>query len=102
MWLLIAAATAFAAGGLFMKLSVGLSRPLPTAAFLVLFAGGAVLQAIAMRNEELGVSYILVLGAEAVLSLVLSIAVLGESCPPGRIGAIALVLMGIVWLRLGS
>jgi multidrug transporter EmrE-like cation transporter len=44
----------------------------------------------------------LVLGAEAVLSLLLSIAVLGESCPPGRIGAIALVLTGIVWLRLGS
>src|SRR4051794_27045867 len=100
--MLISAATAFAVGGLFMKLSMGLSRPLPTLVFLSLFCAGAVLQALAMRSAELGIAYIFVLGAEALLTMVLSVAVLGESCPPGRIGAVALVIAGIVWLRLGS
>jgi small multidrug resistance pump/quaternary ammonium compound-resistance protein SugE len=70
-------------------------------AFLLLFGAGAVLQAFAMRSGELGIAYIFVLGAEALLAMLLSVLVLGESCPPGRIGAVALVLTGIVWLRFG-
>ena len=81
---------------------VGLSRPVPTVAFLILFCAGAVLQGYAMRTEELGIAYVFVLGAEVLLTMLLSVAVLGESCPPGRIGAVALVLTGIVWFRFGS
>jgi len=98
--MLFIAAAAFALGGLFMKLSVGLTRPLPTIAFLVLFCAGAAFQAIAMRNAELGVAYIFVLGAEAVLTMLLSVAVLGESCPPARVAAVILVITGIAWLRV--
>jgi quaternary ammonium compound-resistance protein SugE len=100
--MLIVAAASYAVGGLCMKLSVGLSRPVPTVAFLILFCAGAVLQGYAMRTEELGIAYVFVLGAEVLLTMLLSVAVLGESCPPGRIGAVALVLTGIVWLRFGS
>jgi multidrug transporter EmrE-like cation transporter len=97
--LLLASAAAFSAGGLCMKLSAGLTRPVPTAALFLLFGAGAALQAIAMRRAELGSAYVFVLGAEAVLTVLLSVFVLGESCPPARIAAIVLVVVGIAWLR---
>ena len=100
--MLILAAALFAVGGLSMKLSLGLSRPAPTVAFLLLFCAGAVLQAYAMRSGELGIAYVFVLGAEALLTMLLSVSIMGESFPPGRIGAVALVLTGIAWLRFGS
>ena len=80
--MLIVAAASYAVGGLCMKLSVGLSRPVPTVAFLILFCAGAVLQGYAMRTEELGIAYVFVLGAEVLLTMLLSVSVLGESCPP--------------------
>jgi len=97
--LLIFASTAYAIGGLFMKLSNGATRPFPTIAFLLLFLVGAMLQALGMRRLDLGVAYILVLGFEAVLALVFSVWFLREPCSPQRLGAIALILIGIVWLN---
>lgn len=97
--LLVLAAAAFAIGGLCMKLSVGLTRLWPSACVFVLFCIGAALQGVAMRRADLGVAYILVLGVEAILALLLSVVVLGETCPPGRIGAGALILLGTIWLR---
>ena len=82
-----------------MKLSEGLERPLPAAGVFVLFGIGAALQAIGMRNAGLGTAYIFVLGAEAVFTVLLSVCVLGESYPPGRIAAVVLVVIGIAWLR---
>jgi quaternary ammonium compound-resistance protein SugE len=65
------AAAAFSIGGLLMKLSAGLTRPLPSAGFLILFVAGASVQAIGMRRTDLGVAYIFVLGLEAVLTVLL-------------------------------
>ena len=97
--LLVVAASAFAFGGLLMKLSAGMTRLLPTLGFLLLFCAGAALQAVAMRKAELGVAYIFVLGAEAVLTMLFSVYALGESCPPGRAFAIVLITSGIALLR---
>jgi multidrug transporter EmrE-like cation transporter len=96
---LVLASAAYSVGGLFMKLSAGLSRPWPTAAFLGLFVAGALLQAVGMRQADLGVSYIFVLGVEALATVLLSVFYLQESYPPSRIAAIALVVVGIAWLR---
>src|SRR5260370_42437736 len=96
---LVLASAAYAAGGLFMKQSAGLSRPRPTIAFLALFAGGATLQAAGMKSADLGVSYIFVLGVEALMTVLLSMFYLHESYRPSRIAAIALVIVGILWLR---
>jgi multidrug transporter EmrE-like cation transporter len=93
------ASVLYAAGGLFMKQSDGVTRLLPTAAFLGLFATGAVLQAVGMRRADMGMSYIVVLGIEAIAAVSLSIAVLHESYSLSRLAAIALILVGIAWLR---
>ncbi|HLH76936.1 MAG TPA: SMR family transporter [Candidatus Binataceae bacterium] len=95
---LIVAAAGYALGGFFMKLSHGLSRPLPSISFLVLFVASASLQAVAMRRVDLGLAYIFVLGVEALFTLGLSLFALHESWSPARLGAVMLVLVGIAWL----
>jgi multidrug transporter EmrE-like cation transporter len=96
---LITASVLYAFGGLFMKLSIGMSRPAPTAAFLVLFVGGAIFQALGMRRTDLVVSYVFVLGAEALLAVMLSAFYLHERYPLSRVAAIAVILLGMVWLK---
>jgi small multidrug resistance pump/quaternary ammonium compound-resistance protein SugE len=96
---LILASAAYAAGGLFMKASDGLTHRAPVALFVALFAGGSLLQALGMRNTDLGVGYIFVLGVEAVLAMALSVLYFHERLTIARAAAVALVVVGIVWLR---
>ena len=97
--LLVFASIAYAVGGLFMKHSDGVTRVLPTLAFLALFVSGATMQAIAMKQADMGVSYVFVLGVEAVAAVLLSAFVLHERYPVSRLAAIALIVVGIAWLR---
>ena len=99
LFMLIAASIVYAVGGLLMKQSDGVTRLMPTLGFLVLFAGGAAMQAIGMKQADMGVSYVFVLGVEAIAAVLLSAAFLGETYSASRLGAIALVLIGIAWLR---
>jgi|SRR5579883_16664 len=96
---LIVAALAFSIGGVLMKLSAGLTRPAPTAGFLGLFVLGASLQSIGMRRTDLSVAYTFVLGVEAAVTVLLSVWYLKESCPPQRLAAIVLIVIGIIWLK---
>jgi small multidrug resistance pump/quaternary ammonium compound-resistance protein SugE len=96
---LILASVVYAVGGLYMKLSQGLTRPWPTIAFSVLFLTGAMLQALGMRGSDMGISYVFVLGVEALVATGLSAAYLHEGLPPSRIAAVLLVVVGIAWLR---
>jgi small multidrug resistance pump/quaternary ammonium compound-resistance protein SugE len=98
--LLVAASVAYAVGGVFMKLSRGVTQPGPTIAVLLLFSAGALLQARAMRDAEMGVSYVIVLGLEAALAVLLSAFVLGESLSSSRLAAMAVVIAGVAWLRV--
>jgi small multidrug resistance pump/quaternary ammonium compound-resistance protein SugE len=82
-----------------MKLSEGMSRPLHTGAFLGLFMLGAVLQALALRRTDLGVVYIAVLGLEAALTLVFSVALFREALSAARVVAVLLIVAGVVLLR---
>ena len=97
--LLVLAATAFALGGVCMKFAGGVSRPLPTLGFLTLFAMGAVLQSLALREAALGVVYLVVLGLEAALTLVFSVALFREGLSPTRVLAVGLILAGVALLR---
>src|SRR3954447_7092404 len=97
--LLVLASAAYAVGGVFMKMSDGLLRPAPVAAFVALFAGGSLVQGIGMRGTDLGVGYIIVLGVEAVLAVALSVFYLHERITPARAAAVALVVVGVLWLR---
>jgi len=94
------AALAFTLGGVFMKSADGVRHPAPTAGFLLFFAAGAVLQSQAMRGAELGATYILVLGLEAMLAFGLGVVLFGESVGLAKIAAVSLIVSGIALLRM--
>ena len=98
-FMVVGAALSFTVGGIFMKLAEGLTRPWPTAALLAFFALGACLQTLAMRNEELGVTYIVILGVEALLAFAFGAFFFSESVTALRVAGIAAICAGIVALR---
>lgn len=99
--LTLLAALAFSIGGYFMKLSAGLTHLRPTLLMFGFFAVGAVFQTVAMRSEQMAVTYIVVLGFEAITALALSMILLNESATASKIAGVALVVAGIVLLRTG-
>ena len=93
------AALMYVAGGVCMKYSAGLTKWLPTLALTVAFAAGALIQAWAMRYEDLGTSYAVVLGLEAFLALAAAMLLFGESITFRAGAGMALVIIGIAILR---
>jgi multidrug transporter EmrE-like cation transporter len=100
--MVIGAAIAFAVGGIFMMWSEGMTRPWPSAAFVALYVLGASLQALAMTKSELGVVYVIVLGAEAFFAVAFGCWFFRETLSPAKAIAIALILGGIVLLKFGD
>lgn len=99
LYLLVAAALAYTAGGVFMKYSEGLTRLAPSFAVGILFLFGAACQALAMRKEELSVSYVFVLGLESVLAFGFGVVFFGEAATVTRVAAVGLITLGIVLLH---
>ncbi len=97
--LIASAALAFAIGGIFMKLSVGLSRLGPSVWLFLCFAAGAICQTLALRRSDLGVAYLFVLGLEAVLTFVFGVWFFREACSLTKIAGVAAVVIGILLLH---
>lgn len=95
----IGAAIFFAIGGIFMELSKGLSQPIPSIFIYICFLTGASLQALATNSSGMGMTYILVLGIEAVLAVLLSAFLFKEGYSSLKLIGIFLVVIGIVFLR---
>ena len=93
------AAIMYVAGGALMKYSQGLTQALPTVGLTAVFSAGALVQARAMRYEQLGSSYVLVLGLEALLATLLGTLLFGEQLSGRAAAGITLVVIGIVLLR---
>jgi quaternary ammonium compound-resistance protein SugE len=94
------AAALYVAGGTFMKYSQGLTRLLPSLALVMLFSAGALLQAWAMKHEALGPSYVVVLGLEALLAVVAGSVIFTEPVTVKIFCGVALVVLGIILLRM--
>ncbi|MBV9469667.1 MAG: hypothetical protein JO316_06395 [Abitibacteriaceae bacterium] len=96
------AAVCFTLGGICMKLSQGLTRLWPSLLVFVCFLIGAGLQTVAMRKSQLSVTYILVLGLEAVLALLFGVFIFKESWTVSRTLGLLLIIVGIILLRAES
>ena len=92
------AALFFTVGGIFMKLSEGLTTFWPTMIVFALFVTGAALQTLAMKREELAVTY-LVVRLESILAFLFGVLVFSESCTPVRIASVLFIAGGIISLR---
>lgn len=95
----IMAALFFTVGGVFMKLSDGLTKVWPSMIVFALFAAGAALQTLAMKREDLAITYLVVVGIESVLAFLFGVLLFSESCTPARIAGVLLIAGGIISLR---
>jgi quaternary ammonium compound-resistance protein SugE len=85
-----------------MKQSDGFTRPWPTAIMAVTMAGSFGLLALAMRTLPLGTAYTIWTGIGAAGAFLVGIAVLGEQASAARLAAAALIVSGLVLMKLSS
>lgn len=83
-----------------MKQSQGFSRLLPSAITLAALVGSFGLLALALRSLPLGTAYTIWSGIGALGTFVVGIALFGEPVSALRLGAAALILTGMVLLKL--
>ncbi len=85
-----------------LKYTEGFTRLWPTAFTVAALAGSMALLALSLRELPLGTAYAVWTGIGAVGTAVLGILLFGESAAAGRLVCIALIVAGIVGLKLAS
>lgn len=85
-----------------MKLSAGFTRPGPALVTLVTMALSFALLSLSMKTLPLGTAYTVWTGIGAVGAFVVGIVVLGEPANALRLVAAALIVGGLVLMKLSS
>ncbi|MFM0471732.1 quaternary ammonium compound efflux SMR transporter SugE [Paraburkholderia strydomiana] len=102
-WILLFVAglleVAWAAG---LKSSDGFTRLWPSVFTIVTAVGSFVLLAMAMRQLPLGTAYAVWTGIGAVGAFIFGIVMMGEALTVARIASAALIVVGLVGLKLSS
>ena len=96
----IVASCLFASGGALMKVSDGFTRMWPSAGVIAMFCLGAFLVARALRTEGLSTVWIVGLGIEAVVSVMLGMLLFSEQFSNFQIAGVVLILGGTVLTEL--
>jgi quaternary ammonium compound-resistance protein SugE len=100
-WLILVIAGLLEIGWAFgLKSSGGLTRPLPAVATVAAMVLSMWLLAVAVRSLPIGTAYAVWTGIGTVGTALVGIAVLGEPATLVRLACIALILIGIVGLKL--
>lgn len=100
-WVVLFVAGLFEIGwAVSLKHSEGFTRLWPSAAFLASMLASVYLLAVALKSLPLGTAYAIWTGIGAVGAVAVGILVLGESADPRRILSAALIVAGIVGLKL--
>lgn len=86
----------------FMKRSEGFTLFWPTVVTLVVMAASFGLLSVSMKTLPLGTAYTIWTGIGAVGAFLVGIVVLGESVTPMRLAAGALIVLGLVMMKLSS
>lgn len=85
-----------------MKQSEGFTKPVPSAITVVMMIGSFALLSIAMRTLPLGTAYTIWTGIGAVGAFLVGIIVLGEAATVTRLAAAALIVSGLVMMKLST
>jgi quaternary ammonium compound-resistance protein SugE len=86
----------------FMKKSSGFSLPGPTALTIGTMLASFTLLSIAMKTLPLGTAYTIWTGIGAVGAFIVGIVIFGEAATPQRWLAAALIISGIVTMKLSE
>jgi quaternary ammonium compound-resistance protein SugE len=85
-----------------LKYADGFTRFWPSVITVVAMLVSIVLLGLAMKSLPVGTSYAVWVGIGAVGTAILGIVLLGESASAGRLASLALILAGIVGLKLAT
>ena len=101
MWLFLAIVLEVAATVL-LKLSDGFSRWVPTAVMAVLYALSFIPMALALRRMDVAIAYAVWSAVGTALITMIGMVVFHESVTPTKMGAIALIVVGVVVLNVAG
>jgi quaternary ammonium compound-resistance protein SugE len=100
-WAILVVAGLFEVGwAVGLKYSEAFTRFWPSVATAIALAASMFLLAVALRSLPLGTAYTIWTGIGAIGTVVLGIALFGEPATAARLSCIALILVGIVGLKL--
>jgi quaternary ammonium compound-resistance protein SugE len=85
-----------------MKLSHGFTRPLPAVVTVVTMLASFALLSVSMRTLPLGTAYAVWTGIGALGAFVVGVAFLGESLTLARVAAAALIVGGLILMKVSS
>ena len=102
-WLILFVAGLFEVGwAVGLKYTVGFTKLWPSLGTAAAMAASIFLLALALRTIPLGTGYAVWTGIGAMGTVIFGIVYLGESTDLLRMGSIALILIGLVGLKLAS
>jgi quaternary ammonium compound-resistance protein SugE len=102
-WIILVLAGLFEIGwAIGLKYTEGFTRLWPTVGTVAAMAISIGLLGIAMRTLPVGTAYAIWVGIGAVGTVILGIVLLGDPANPGRLISLALIVAGIVGLKLAS
>ena len=98
---IIIGSLAFSIGGAFMGVSDGFTRLWPSVIIVACFVIGAVFLTRAVNHGGLSTTYVVALGCEAVISVGIGLALLGEKLTVPQTAGIAIILVGLATVNHG-
>lgn len=102
-WIILVLAGLFEVGwAIGLKYTEGFTRLWPSIGTIAAMAISVGLLGIAMRSLPVGTAYAIWVGIGAVGTVILGIVLLGDPANPGRLISLALIVAGIVGLKLAS
>lgn len=102
-WVVLIIAGLFEVGwAIGLKYTEGFTRFWPTVGTVVAMVISLGLLGVAMKSLPVGTSYAVWVGVGAVGTAILGIVLLGESANAGRLFSLALIVAGIVGLKLAT
>ena len=85
-----------------MKQSAGFTRPIPTLIMMAAMPASFALLAMAMKSLPLGTAYMVWTGIGAAGAFIFGVIWLGEAATPMRLLAAAMIVGGIVLMKLAN
>jgi quaternary ammonium compound-resistance protein SugE len=102
-WILLVVAGLFEIGwAIGLKYTEGFTRPWPSVLTIGAMVASVVLLGVAMKTLPVGTSYAVWVGVGAVGTAILGIVLFGEPANAGRLASLALIVAGIVGLKLAT
>ncbi|MCM2462992.1 quaternary ammonium compound efflux SMR transporter SugE [Pseudomonas sp. CG7] len=102
-WIILFFAGLFEVGwAVGLKYTVGFSRPLPTALTIAAMAISLGLLGLAMKELPLGTAYAIWTGVGAVGTVIAGIILFGESMALVRLASVALIVAGLIGLKVSA